>query len=123
MVLFKTCQFDIFNYVEKLSNENQLKKLIYFTFNLSLFNRLYTAIRGGAVSEIVLSDAYKDVLENNIDMETSFNQLELSIEEVLRQPNRALFYTMATIQNMKKYGCQVNIESIHLLFSILYYFL
>ena len=70
---------------------------------------MYTCPRGESVSEVLMSSsAYKAVLENNVDFETSFNKIDISINKIMEEPNTALFYEDTSIKSRRKYRCKVS---------------
>ena len=72
--------------------------------------RLYTAPEGTALNELVRSESYKKVYDNNIDEKVSFNSLKFNVKKIIEEPNSALFI----VKNMllfnpkyEKYQCLV----------------
>ena len=61
-----------------------------------IFDRLYTTDKASAFSSSILrgTGIYKAILENNVDMEKSFNS-HLMVENTISDPRSALFYNDA----------------------------
>ena len=59
----------------------------------NIFDRLYTADPSDSISEPILRGPgiYKDILENNVDLERSFNS-DLMVENTIADPKSALYY-------------------------------
>ena len=59
----------------------------------NIFDRLYTGDPGTAFSEPILrgTGIYKDVLENNVDLERSFSS-DLMVENTIADPKSALYF-------------------------------
>ena len=72
--------------------------------------RLYTGSKTSALADAILNSiVYKDVLENNVDIDESFNDDEIvSIENTLDSPNAALY----TLDLPKSYECKVGKNSL-----------
>ena len=72
--------------------------------------RLYTANVGTAIHDLLQSDAYKMVYENNIDENVSFNTPHFNIKKIIVEPNSALYdvkdYILYSPQ-FQKYHCKV----------------
>ena len=54
-------------------------------------NRLYTGPKDEWPFNVLSSQAYKKVMENNVDLEISFNDWDVSKEKTLKEPKRAYF--------------------------------
>ena len=54
-------------------------------------HRLYTGPKDQYVFNVLSGPAYKKVLENNVDLEISFNDWDVSKEKTLKEPKRAYF--------------------------------
>ena len=70
--------------------------------------RLYSAKRSGAfVSGLLSNPIFKDVVKSNVDNDTSFNALDITIEKTLSEPNAALYYYKDFINSLlRKYDCK-----------------
>jgi len=69
-------------------------------------NRLYTGPKDEWAFNVLSSQAYKNVIENNVDLELSFNYWDVSREKTLKEPKRAYF---SHSQSLAKSNCQVNL--------------
>ena len=70
--------------------------------------RLYTTSKQGSFAQTLLnSPMYKDVVKNNVDMDTSFGKMKIAINKTLTEPNTAIFYEEQYVKNkMLKYDCK-----------------
>ena len=82
----------------------QLRQVIYI-----YTHRLYTGPKDDYVFNVLSSPAYKKVMENNIDLENSFNDYDISIEKTLKEAKKALFSHSYSSANS---DCQVNFDYI-----------
>ena len=72
-------------------------------------NRLYTGPKDEWAFNVLSSTAYKNVMENNVDLEHSFNDWYVSMETALKEPKTAYFsHSESAIKS--KYKCQVNLK-------------
>ena len=64
-----------------------------FVYKLYIIHlhRLYTGPKDSYVFEVLSSPAYKKVMENNVDLELSFNNWRISREKTLKEPKKAYF--------------------------------
>ena len=69
-------------------------------------HRLYTGPKDQYVFNVLSGPAYKKVMENNVDLEISFNDWDVSKEKTLKEPKRAYF---SHSQSRAKSNCQVNL--------------
>ena len=67
-------------------------------------NRLYTGPKDEYIFNVLSSPAYKKVMENNVDLELSFNDYDISKEKTLKEPKRAYF---SHSLSRAKSNCQV----------------
>ena len=80
------------------------------------FFRLYAGDRSELSGKTLLTSAiYRDVIKNNVDLDTSFNRIDISVEKTLNEPNTALFYDHHYVQGTSKHKCKVK-------FLLLYHF-
>ena len=73
--------------------------------NQSCICRLFTGAKDTSIFTHLSSETYKKIMRNNIDLETSFNPTEVSIQKVLREPKTALIQFEVNVP--AKYGCMV----------------
>ena len=72
-------------------------------------HRLYTGPKDEYTFSVLSSPAYKKVMENNVNLEFSFNNWDVSKEKALKEPKGAyLSDSQSSIRN--KYKCQVNYD-------------
>lgn len=70
--------------------------------------RLYTSGKTGSTANSLLTSPYfKEVVENNVDLEKSFGDPKENIRKVLKEPETAMFYHKSTINNLKEFECKV----------------
>ena len=69
-------------------------------------HRLYTGPKDEWAFNVLSSPEYKKVMENNVDLELSFNDWDVSQEKTLKEPKRAYF---SHSQSRAKSNCQVNL--------------
>ena len=64
-----------------------------FVYKLYIIHlhRLYTGPKDSYVFQVLSSPAYKKVMENNVDLELSFNNWSISRDKTLKEPKRAYF--------------------------------
>ena len=62
----------------------------FYLFLIFLFFRVYTGPKDWAISKILNTKPYEEILKNNIDIDSSYNPLNISIHNVLTQPKTAL---------------------------------
>ena len=85
---------------------NSLRYYIYIQF--FQIQRLYTSGKTGSTANSLLTSPYfKEVVENNIDLEKSFGDPKENIRKVLKEPETAMFYHKSTINNLKEFECKV----------------
>ena len=72
------------------------------------FFRLYTYTLFKDVFLESKSGGYKMVMERNIDVNASFNSLDLSIEKTLTEKNAAFYCLKTYVTYSEKYRCKVN---------------
>ena len=75
------------------------------------YYRLYTGPNETYVFNVLSSPAYKKVMDNNVDLEHSFNAWNLSVEKTLKEPKRA-YFAGSTTSTLKHKNCQVNFNYI-----------
>ena len=75
--------------------------------------RLYTTSKQGSFAQTLLnSPMYKDVVKNNVDMDTSFGKMKRAINKTLTEPSTAIFYEEQYVKNkMLKYDCKYKVLS------------
>ena len=75
--------------------------------------RLYTTSKQGSFAQTLLnSPMYKDVVKNNVDMDTSFGKMKIAINKTLTEPSTAIFYEEQYVKNkMLKYDCKYKVLS------------
>ena len=85
-----------------------LKKLVSKLLHNFYVPRLYTGPKDWAFFNILSStQAYEKVMENNVDLESSFNSWDISIENTLNTSKRAIFANSAFLewgQVLSKHG-------------------
>ena len=85
---------------------NSLRYYIYIQF--FQIQRLYTSGKTGSTANSLLTSPYfKEVVENNVDLEKSFGDPKENIRKVLKEPETAMFYHKSTINNLKEFECKV----------------
>ena len=67
-------------------------------------HRLYTGPKDEWAFNVLSSPEYKKVMENNVDLELSFNNWNVSKEKTLQEPKRAFF---SHSKSKAKSNCQV----------------
>ena len=77
---------------------------MYFYF---YSHRLYTGPKDEWAFNALSSQVYKKVMENNVDLELSFNDWGISEEKTLKEPKRAY---LSHSQSSAKSNCQVNFD-------------
>ena len=78
---------------------------------LSFLNRLYTGPKDDYVFSVLSKPVYKKVMENNVDLELSFNDWDVSKEKTLREPLSAYFSDTASSTIFgSKWACKVKIN-------------
>ena len=91
--------------------------IVYSTYVIHF--RLYTGPKDTSLFTILESKQYKNLIKNNIHMDSSFNPTEISIQKVLEEPKSALFHLEAHVPNSDK--CLVRfLQYIKVYISILY---
>ena len=78
-----------------------------FIFHNNIYfylHRIYTSLNGTYSFNVLSSPPYKKVMENNIDLEHSFNKWSLSKEKTLKEPKGAYF---SHSESSAKFDCQV----------------
>ena len=70
-------------------------------------HRLYTGPKDDYVFNVLSSPAYKIVMANNIDLEHSFNDYDISIDRTLKEAKKALFTHSYSSANS---DCRVNFD-------------
>ena len=77
--------------------------MIYWFYS----HRLYTGPKDTHVFNVLSSPVYKKVMENNVNLEFSFNDWDVSKEKTLKEPKRA--YLSDSESSIRyEYKCQVN---------------
>ena len=74
-------------------------------------HRLYTGPKHEYVFNVLSGPAYKKVLENNVNLEFSFNDWDVSKEKTLTEPKRA-YFSDSESSIRYKYKCQVNYDDV-----------
>ena len=69
-------------------------------------HRLYTGPKDHNIFNVLSGPAYKNVMENNVDLELSFNDWEVSKEKTLKERKRAYFSDSGESFN-SNHKCQV----------------
>ena len=69
--------------------------------------RLYTGPKDSSLYGVLTSAPYKNVMKNNVNINTSFNSIEVSLEKTLNESNTAFLYFGSAVSYMKKYQCKV----------------
>ena len=92
----KICQLLTFYLVKSSPLDIQIfiqrRRFIYaITVRISYIHRLYTRPKDGYEIDVLSSPAYEKVMENNVKLDLSFNDLYISIEKTLKEPKSALF--------------------------------
>ena len=73
-----------------------------------MITRLYTGPKDTSIFNHLVTEPYKNIMKNNINMEDSFNSIEISIQKVLNEPNTALFWYLEDVVS-EKYKCLVRL--------------
>ena len=55
--------------------------------------------RGTTGTTLMQSPMFKDVVRNNVDLDTTFNRIEKSISKTMTEPNTALLFEESYIKN------------------------
>ena len=71
---------------------------------INLIHRLYTGPKDSYIFNVLSSPAFKKLMENNVDLELSFNDWDVSKEKTLDESKRAYF---SHSQSSAKSYCQV----------------
>ena len=69
-------------------------------------HRLYTGRKDKYVFNILNSSVYKKVMGNNVNLDISFNDWDISKEKTLKEPKTALFSNAMIVSN----HCQVKLN-------------
>ena len=69
------------------------------------FCRLFTGPKDSSIFDILSTTPYKSVMENNVDLDLSFNSDDMGIEKTLEEPKRAYFNFEINVA--AKYKCKV----------------
>ena len=56
---------------------------------------------------MLTSPYFKEVVENNVDLEKSFGDVKENIRKVLKEPETAFFYVKSIMNNLKEFECKV----------------
>ena len=71
-------------------------------------NRLYTGPKDDHIFSILSKPVYKKLMKNNVDMELSFNDWDVSKEKTLTEPLSAYFADTASSTIIgSKWACKV----------------
>ena len=73
--------------------------------------RLYTGQKHKYVFNVLYTSAYKKVMDNNVNLDLSFNEWHMSMEKTLKEPKRALLSNSMIVSN-SNYHCQVKLDYI-----------
>ena len=84
--ILQYCKQEIF-FTKFLRNFSSLYKCIRITS----IHRLYTGPKEEWGFNVLSSPAYKKVMENNVELDVSFNDWDISTEKTLTEPKSALF--------------------------------
>ena len=76
---------------------------------INLIHRLYTGPKDSYIFNVLSSPAFKKLMENNVDLELSFNDWDVSKEKTLKEPKRA-YFSDSKSSIRYKYKCQVNYD-------------
>ena len=68
---------------------------------------MFTGPKDGYEKRVLSSPAYKKVMANNVKVDLSFNDWNISIEKTLKEPKSALF---AKSYYGMPWHCQVNLD-------------
>ena len=90
-----------------MKEENDLPYMTSYLFIFTYLCRLYTGPKDQYTFNVLSSPAYKKVMDNNVDLELSFNDYAISKEKTLKEPKRAYF---SHSQSNTKSNCQVNFD-------------
>ena len=75
--------------------------------------RLYTGPKDEYTFNVLSGPAYKNVMENNVNLKFSFNEWDVSKERALKEPKKAYFSNSESSINYKpKYKCKVNFNQV-----------
>ena len=72
---------------------------------------MYTGPKDQFVFNVLSGPAFKKVMENNVDLELSFNDWDVSKEKTLKEPKGAYFSDSESSVN-SEYKCQVKFDYI-----------
>ena len=77
--------------------------------------------KGTASYEVLMSDGYKKVRDNNIDLRVSFNKSRWNMAKTINTPNTAYYGIKEYVLGIEKFECKVKIEMIqeHILILLL----
>ena len=78
-----------------------------------MFDRSYTGLIHGNIGTALLqSSMFKDVVRNNVDLDTTFNQIDKSISKTMTEPNTALLFDESYVKNkMMENNCKFKVGS------------
>ena len=81
---------------------------LWVDFIIIPYFRLYTGPKDEAVFNILAQSVYKNVMENNIDLKSTFNQWEISKKRTLTESRSAYFSdTKSSALFSAKWACKV----------------
>ena len=78
---------------------------------LFVFDRLYTGTLHGIIGTALLqSPIFKDVVRNNVNLNSTFNQIDKSISKTMTEPNTALLFDESYVKNkMMENDCKFKV--------------
>ena len=83
----------------------------YLICHFSKYYRIYTGPKDDYIFGILSKPVYKKLMENNVNLELSFNDWDVSKEKTLREPKSAYFADTASSTIIgSKWACKVLME-------------
>ena len=86
----------------------------YLIYHFSKYYRIYTGPKDDYIFGILSKPVYKKLMENNVNLELSFNDWDVSKEKTLSEPKSAYFADTASSTIIgSKWACKVLMEHFH----------
>ena len=68
---------------------------------------MLTGPKDHSIFNVLSSAPYKSVMENNVDLDLSFDSVDNSIEKTLAEPKQVFFHYERYVELNPKYKCKV----------------
>ena len=93
-----------------MKEENDLPCMTSYLFIFTYLCRLYTGPKDQYTFNVLSSPAYTKVMDNNVDLDLSFNSWSKSMKKTLKEPKRALFTNTKRVSRYPNFHCQVKLN-------------